>query len=487
LLLSTVGAGACQVPPPRPASNGALATNGINPDAAAPFLDALQERTFRYFWELGDPRTGLVPDRAPTPSFSSIAAVGFGLTAYPIGVERRWVSRAEARRRVLATLDFFINAPQGPEPKGTAGHRGFYYHFLDMDTGHRHQTVELSTIDTTLLLAGALFCQSYFDREDPEEQAIREKADLLFRLADWHWVQPRAPLVAMGWKPEGEFLDHDWRGYNEAMLLYILGLGSPTYPLGPEAWAAWTRTYVWGNLYGQEHVGFGPLFGHQYSHVFVDFRGIKDSYMRDRGIDYFENSRRATYVHRAYAIANPMGWKGYSKDVWGLTACDGPANVTLAFNGKWREFWTYSARGVAPGETVRDDGTVSPSAAGGSLPFAPEIVLPALLEMRSQGERLFSKYGFLDAFNPSFPGGVDLTHGAMRPEGWYDTDYVGIDQGVILAMVENYRSGLIWKVMSRNPHVVRGLRRAGFTGGWLDASPPVAVTSPVPPRPMTAP
>jgi len=443
--------GACHAPAPAPGP-----PPPPDPRVAWAFLDTLEERTFRFFWERADPRTGLVPDRWPTPSFSSIAAVGFGLTAYPIGVERGYVTRAEARRRVLTTLDFFLRAPQGPQAAGGAGHRGFFYHFLDMTTGRRFGSVELSTIDTTLLLGGVLFCQSYFDGDPPEEQAVREKAEELFRRVDWRWAAVRPPLVSMGWRPESGFLDHDWRGYNEAMLLYVLALASPTSAVDESAWSEWTRTYTWGTFQGQAHVAFGPLFGHQYSHVFLDFRGIRDVYMRGRGIDYFENSRRATYAQRGYAALNPLGWKEYGPEVWGLTACDGPADVRLTVGARPRTFWTYSARGVSL-EGIRDDGTIAPTAAAASLPFAPEIVLPALLEMRRRhGGALFSTYGFIDAFNPSFPG------------GWVDTDYLGIDQGPMLAMIENHRTGLVWRTLRRKPHVVRGLRRAGFTGGWLE-------------------
>jgi hypothetical protein len=454
------------------AAEAAPSTAGLAPADLA-LLDTLEERTFRWFWDLTDPRTGLVPDRAPTPSFSSIAAVGFGLTAYPIGVERGYVSRVAARRRVLTTLDFLLRAPQGERPRGMTGHRGFFYHFLDMRSGTRYGRVELSTIDTTLLLAGALFCQSYFDEADPEEAALREKAEALYRRVDWRWAAPRPPLVALGWHPERGFHASDWTGYNEAMILYVLGLGSPTYPLDATAWDAWTRTYTWGSFEGQEHVGFGPLFGHQYSHVWVDFRGIQDEYMRARSIDYFENSRRATLAQRAYAIRNPAGFAGYGENVWGLTACDGPADVRRRVAGREREFWTYSARGASHGE-VRDDGTISPAAAAGSLPFAPEVVVPALAAMRRlYGDALFGPYGFRDAFNPSFPRGVKLRHGRMvEGLGWVDDDALGIDQGPILAMIENHRTGLVWRTMRQNPHVVRGLRRAGFRGGWLDEAAP---------------
>jgi hypothetical protein len=433
------------------------------PDEA--FLDDVQRRTFRFFWETGNPANGLARDRWPTPSFASMAAVGYALTALPIGVERGFVARGAAAGRALATLRFLASAPQGDAPRGMTGHKGFFYHFVDMAKGERFETTELSTVDTALLLGGILFCQAYFDR--PAEHEIRDLADTIYARVDWRWSQARPPTVALGWSPEKGHLPYDWIAYSEAMLVYILALGSPTHSLGPESWAAWSAGLAerWGREGGQEFVRFGPMFGHQYSHVWVDFRGIQDEYMRGKGIDYFENSRRATLAQHAYARANPMGWTGYGPELWGLTACDGPADVTLNVGGRRRTFRTYSARG--PGDF--DDGTVSPTAAGGSVAFAPEICVPALAAMRrNHGGHLYGDYGFLDALNPSFPPNVPLKHGKMvAGKGWYDTDYLGIDQGPILAMIENHRSGLVWKVMRGNPHIRRGLERAGFTGGWL--------------------
>ena len=433
-----------------------------------PFLDTLQHRTFDWFWETTNPANGLVPDRWPTPSFSSVAAVGFGLTAYGVGAERGYVTRQEAAGRVLTTLRFFANAPMGEAPAGVTGHRGFFYHFLDMQTGHRFRDVELSTIDTALLMAGVLFAREYFDGDDARETEIRALADTLYRRVEWDWAQPRPPLVTMGWYPDRGFHTHDYRGYNEAMLLYVLALGSPTHPIDASVWDAYTSTYRWTEYYGQEHVNFSPLFGHQYSHVWIDFRGIRDAYMRARGIDYFENSRRATLAQRAYHVDNPGGWKGYGEDVWGLTACDGPLDTTFTVDGRARRFHTYAARG-ASAEYVLDDGTIAPTAAGGSVAFAPEIAVPALKAMRARyGRTIFTRYGFLDAFNPTFTQPVRVQHGRVDPElGWYDTDYLGIDQGPIVLMIENLRSGLVWETMRKSPYVVRGLQRAGFRGGWL--------------------
>jgi hypothetical protein len=426
----------------------------------APLLDDVQRRTFQWFWDTTNPENGLVPDRWPTQSFSSIAAVGFGLTAYPIGAERGWITREAAAQRVLTTLRFFEN--------GVEGYRGFFYHFVDMKTGKRFKQVELSTIDTTLFLAGALFCQSYFDRDDATEREIRETAERLYTRTEWNQFHERPPLISMGWKPEEGLLDYDYIGYNEAMILYVLAIGSPTHPVTPKAWDAYTSTYRWDTYYGQPHVVFAPLFGHQYSHVWIDFRGIRDPYMRAKGIDYFENSRRATLSQRAYAIDNPMKWRGYGENVWGLTACDGPFDGKLKIDGKERQFWTYSARGAAPGE-IRDDGTLAPTAAASSVAFAPEIAVPAMQAMiDTYGTHLYTKYGFLDSFNPTLNFPHEVQEGRIVPGiGWFDTDHLGIDQGPIVAMIENHRTGLVWETMKKNEHIRRGLQRAGFTGGWL--------------------
>ncbi|WP_077921762.1 glucoamylase family protein [Spirosoma sp. 209] len=432
------------------------------------FLDSLQRDTFRYFWETANPENGLVPDRAPTPSFSSVAAVGFGLTSYLVGVERGYVTRQQAADRTVRTLRFFASAPQSEKATGVAGYKGFFYHFLDMKTGERFRQVELSTIDTALLLGGILSAQSYFDQNTPVETEIRQLAEQIYARVDWTWIQGRngpasKPFVSMGWHPETGFIKNDWTGYNEAMLLYVLALGSPTHPVGTDAWAAWTKSYPWATFYDQPHVNFDPLFGHQYSHVWIDFRGIRDEYMRGKGIDYAENSRRATYANRAYCLNNPANWQDYGPTIWGLTACDGPKDTTVA----GRTFFSYRARGAASTQIV-DDGTIAPTAAGGSMAFAPEICIPALRTMKTKyGDKLYGPYGFRDAFNPTYRYPSAFANGSTQT-GWFDVDYLGIDQGPILLMAENLRTQFVWNLMKKNPHIRRGLVKAGFSGGWLN-------------------
>ncbi len=433
-----------------------------------PFVETLQQRTFEWFWDTANASNGLVPDRWPDINFSSIAAIGFGLTAYGVGADAGYVTREQARARTLTTLRFLWTAPQTSGPADVTGYRGFFYHFLDMEKGRRYRTVELSAMDTALMMAGILFAQSYFDGDDPSEREIRELADKLYRRVEWSWMQPRAPLIAMAWTPEKGMTPHDYKGYEEAMILYVLALGSPTFPISPESWAVRTGNYRWDTFYGRQFVNYAPLFTHQYSHIWIDFRGIQDAYMREKGIDYFENSRRATYAQRAYAIDNPSGFRDYGENVWGLTACMGPAEGKATVDGKEVRFHRYWARGASSGD-IRDDGTIAPTAAAGSLPFAPEIVLPALEQMQARyGARAFRRYGFIDAFNATFAAaGLPPATGAIHPEGWFTDDYLGIDQGPIVLMAANHRSGLVWDVMRKNPHIVRGLCRAGFSGGWL--------------------
>ena len=442
----------------------------LSPDA---LIADLERRAFDFFWETTDPGTGLTLDRWPTPSFCSIAAVGFALTAYVAGAERGFITREQARARVLATIRFFHDAPQGAAATGVSGYKGFYYHFLDVKTGTRFRTCELSTIDTALLLAGMLHCQAWFNGVDADEALIRSLVDEIHGRVDWTWFQVRPPLVAMSWTPEEGFSTYDWKGYNEASLLYLLALGSPTRPVGADAWAGWTSSYEtsrvsgWVTEYGQTYLRFPPLFGHQFTQCWVDMRGIADAYMKGKGIDYFENSRRATYAQQGYAVANPEGWAGYGRDIWGITACDGPGDVSRVWSGKLRQFHGYAGRGEGGAHTY-DDGTIAPYGAGSSIAFAPEIVLPALAAMYERyGRAIYGRYGFY-AFNQSFTFTDARTEGRVVPGlGWVDGDYLGIELGPLLAMIANYRGEIVWKSMRQHPAIRRGLQRAGFTGGWL--------------------
>lgn len=445
----------------------------VSRPALPPFYADIERRTFAFFWETVNRRNGLVPDRWPTPSFCSIASVGFALTAYPIGVARGWCTRKAARDLTLTTLRFFWNAPQGPAPSGTAGHAGFFYHFLDMETGTRFREVELSSVDTTILLMGILFAGQYFDGPDADEIEIRKLAYAIYARADWNFFRSDGrAAVSMGWHPEIGLIERNWEGYNEGKFVTILGLGAPDHPLPDGAWQTWTASYsrFWRGEGPTGHLGFAPLFGHQFSEIWIDFRAILDAPMRAAGFDYFENARRETYANRAYCIANPMHWDGYGHDIWGLTACDGPGSGKLPFKGGSAEFFGYSARGPVNEPDGRDDGTIAPTAALSSIAFAPELAISAAAAMlRDHRAALYGQYGFKDSFNPSFRyADVNLDTGVVDPKhGWYATDYLGIDQGPILAMAANYRDDFVWRYMRKARPIRRGLQRAGFTGGWL--------------------
>ncbi len=422
------------------------------------FVEDLEHRTFNWFWETANPRNGLVPDRAPLPhGAASIASVGFGLTAYGIGVERGYITRQQAVERTLLTLRFLAALPQGDAARGTAGTHGFFYHFLDPETGLRvADWSELSSIDTALLMGGVLFAQSYYDGPSQQEREIRTLADGLYRRVDWQWMTGgKSSWLSMGWMPPDHFLSSQWTGYNEGLMLYLLALGSPTHALPADTWDRWTETHKrqQGHFYGYNLLNFAPLFGHQYSECWVDFRGILDKASRQRGYNYFQNSRKAAYSQREYARHNPGHWKDYSADIWGLTASDGPGDAYRNVDGQRRHFLAYSARG-AGWDYVLDDGTIAPTAVGGSVAFAPEIALPALQAMKARyGSKVYNRYGFLDAFNPSFADGDSF---------WVDGQQLGIDQGPILLMIENLRSGLVWNVMKRNAYLQKGLHMAGF-------------------------
>jgi hypothetical protein len=420
-------------------------------------LRGLQRVSFDYFLKEANPDNGLVADRTASGSPASIAATGLALSAYPVGVARGFMSRADAIARTLATLRFFWNAPHGPQPDAT-GHKGFYYHFLDMKTGRRVWKCELSTIDTALLLAGVLAAATYFREDDEGEAEIRRLADALYRRADWRWAQNGAAMVTLGWRPERGFLPYHWQGYDEALILYILGLGSPSFALPPESYRAWLSGYRWKKIYGREFLYAGPLFIHQLSHVWIDFRGIRDAFMREHGSDYFENSRTATYIQRDYAIRNPRRFALYGAECWGISASDGPGPLRRRIDGHERRFAGYLARGVPHGP---DDGTLSPWAVVASLPFAPDIVLPAIAHFHALDLADDKPYGFTSSFNPTLPAPDS------HKRGWVAPDHVGINQGPMVLMIENHRSDFLWKLMRSCPYVLEGLRRAGFEGGWL--------------------
>ena len=454
-----------------------------------PVLADLHRRTFRYFWDTAHPVTGLAPDNWPNPRFASIAATGFALTAYCIGAASGYVARAAAARRTLTTLTTFVCGRQGPEPTGVIGHKGFFYHFLDMAGATRFARCELSSIDTALLLGGALTAAGFFDRDDPLEAQVRATALQLYDGVDWTFMARDNGLVSMGWHPEPNMRDHDARGlidrnwdrYNEGMLIYLLGLAAPTHRLPAQAWDSWAATIggSWRSDFGAPRLGFSPMFGHQYSHGWFDFRGIADAFMRGKGIDYFINAQRATAAQRTYAIANPLGFVGYGADCWGLTACQGPADATGAVRGRSVRFHEYAARGIqdGDGESI-DDGTIAPTAAIGSIMFAPELSTPVVHALRARyGAAIYRRYGFVDAFNPSFPADLTSTTGTHDPRaGWVSGEYLGIDQGPILIGLENYRSGRVWDWFSRGratgPIIRRGFHAAGFrpvaaSGAWL--------------------
>jgi hypothetical protein len=266
--------------------------------------------------------------------------------------------------------------------------------------------------------------------------------------------------VTLGWKSQSGFLRYRWQGYSEGLLIYLLGLGSPTHPLPVESYRQWTATYQSRKVYDQEYLYAGPLFTHQFPHVWVDFRGIQDEYMRGKRSDYFDNSRRATHIHRQYAIANPGRFSGYGEDAWGITASDGPGPATYRIKGEKRRFFGYEARGAPDGP---DDGTLAPWAVAASLPFAPEIVAPALRYFETLKLRKNNPYGFKATFNAT------IAERCRSPRLWVSPFHFGINQGPIVLMIENFRTGLIWSLMRRCPYIVTGLRRAGFAGGWLGA------------------
>lgn len=429
-------------------------------DSDDEMLNKLQRETFDYFIKQVNPDTGLVADKTQPHSPCSITVVGMSLTTYIIGIEKKFITRDDAIERILKVLSFFYNSKQGKEADAT-GYKGFYYHFLKMETGKRDWNCELSTIDTTLFMAGVLSVRAYFTSDNKKEKEIRNLADQLYRRVDWQWALNGEKTLTHGWKPKSGFLPYRWdENYSEAHIMYILALGSPTFPIKNDGYKKWIDTFKVKKIYDISYLYAGPLFIHQFSHMWIDFRGIKDSFNIEAGFDYFENSKNATYVHREYAIRNPKGYTHYGTHCWGFTASDGPGKMTIKVNGKNRKFYDYIARGAPHGP---DDGTVSPWAVVASLPFAPEIVIDtirhAIEKLNLKPNRL---YGFDASFNPTFPEKNE------NPNGWVSPWRFGLNQGPIVIMIENHKSELIWKTMKKCPYILKGLQEAGFTGGWLE-------------------
>jgi hypothetical protein len=416
-----------------------------SPSALGPGDDAtlfeLECLNFRYFWEQADPATGLVKDRCDvraatdTGTVGSIAATGFGLTALCIGEKRGLVLTPDAEQRVLTTLRFLW--------KKLPNHRGFFYHFANVSTGERVWDSEVSSVDTALLLCGVLMCRQHFHNEE-----ITRLANDIFNRVDWTWLSEDTSLLPHGWTPELGFLPYRWDYYSELMMMYLLGLGSSSHPLKTEAWDAWKRTTF--EYDGLRYIGsFAPLFVHQYSQAWFDFRG-----KRDRYTDYFQNSAIATDVHRRFCIELSKQFPDYSDDLWGITASDSQKGYVV---------WG------GPPAMGPIDGTVVPSAAGGSLPFLTQPVMRVLRNIRNKYPMAWSTYGFVDAFNP-------VTN-------WYDADVVGIDTGITLLMAENARTGFIWETFMKNAEAVRGMQRAGFkqyqAPGKTQSGLPASAGSPV--------
>jgi hypothetical protein len=413
----------------------------------------LQRGAFSYLTEYASPETALVADTSRAGSPSSIAVVGFALSCYPIGVKNGWMTRGEAVARTLKILRFFEQSEQSAKPDAT-GYKGFYYHFLDMTTGRRVWQCELSLIDTALLLAGIRTAGCAFDGSGDEAE-IRRLSSLLFDRVDWRWAQNGMETLSQGWKPECGFLHYGWEGYNEATILYILGAASRTHPLTANSFYGWTLTYQWEHLLGQDVLYSGPLFTHLFSHAWIDFRGIQDGFMRKRGSDYFRNTQAAIALHREHGMRNPRGYDGYGLNFWGVTAGDGPGDQDMRENGRDRRFFGYMSRGVPYGP---DDGTIAPWAMLACLPFNPAAALIGTRHLLKTHPQVCTRDRFASGFNPT----LQKDGKAWLSDGWY-----GLDQGLLVMMIENHRSGLIWEMLRNCPEVADGLRSAGFDGGWL--------------------
>ncbi|MBB3426792.1 MULTISPECIES: glucoamylase family protein [Rhizobium] len=429
-------------------------------------IDQLQRSAFDYFMLYTNPENGLVADTSIKTSHCSIAAVGFALSSYPVAVERGWISRADAAKRVLAALDFFADSQQGTE-RGATGHRGFYYHFLYMETGKRAWNSELSTIDTGLLLLGVLTAAAYFTGNSQVERDLRKQAKFLYERCDWHWALNKGQTISMGWKPASGFLRWRYQGYDEAIFLYLLALASPTHAIPSSSYDAFASTYTWMMFKDAPFLYAGPLFIHLFSHAWIDFRDIRDKHVADKDTDYFRNTQAAIAVQRDYTERNPGHFVGYTKDIWGLSACDGPNPTGTKHSLRYApKVFGYAARGAPLGP---DDGTIAPWGPLSCLPFDREAALDGTRALLSTYPNLLLDGRFPGGFNPSVKG--------PGPEGWVDDRSVAIDQGLLVMMIENARTGMIWDLMRQSPILRTGLERAGFTGGWLDeknAKPAIA-------------
>jgi hypothetical protein len=383
------------------------------------FLDELERSSFLFFWEQTNPQTGMIKDRCnvhinDTGVVGSIASTGFGLTAICIAEKRGYISYQDARLRVIATLVFLW--------KKLPTHRGFFYHFANINTGERIWDSEVSSVDTAILLCGILTCRQHFQDHD-----IIDLAHAIFDRVDWTWLSEDTTLLPHGWTPEMGFLPSKWDYYSELMMIYLLGMGSSSHPLAPEAWPAWKRTTF--EYDGLRYIGsFAPLFVHQYSQAWFDFRDKRDKYA-----DYFQNSATATEVHRRFCVELSKNFPDYSDDLWGITASDSDKGYVI---------WG------GPPAMGPIDGTVVPAAVGGSLPFLPVATMRVLKNIRTHYPQAWSRYGFVDAFNPL--------------KKWYDTDILGIDTGIIMLMAENLRTAFVWETFMKNPEAQRGMTRAGF-------------------------
>lgn len=400
----------------RPAVLPQLTTLTKQDDA---FLNDLEHANFLFFWEQANPTTGLIKDRCnvrakDNSTVASIASLGFGLTAICIAHKRGFISYEQARLRVVRSLSFLWHkAPT---------HRGFFFHFADMNTGERVWESEASSVDTAILLCGALTCRQYFHDRD-----IDELAYAIFDRVDWTWIAEGTDLVSMGWTPELGFIPSRWSNYSELMMIYLLGMGSNSHPLKSATWDAWKRTIF--EYDGLRYVGsFAPLFVNQYSQAWFDFRHKRDHYA-----DYFENSIVATDAHRIFCMELHPEFSDYTDSLWGITASDSEKGYVV---------WG------GPPAVGPIDGTVVPCAAGGSIPFLPADTMRVLHTIHDRYPKAWCRYGFVDAFNP-------LT-------GWYDTDVIGIDTGITMLMAENARTGFVWETFMKNPEARRGMERAGF-------------------------